>query len=116
MGADTRPGAAGIPCKAAREGLFAEVTIDQVAQRGDGLVRMGSIGAHCDRHPLAHLKGQDAQDAFRVSHGAIFDDFDLRVLELRGGLHEERRRPRMQADLVGDRQRTFGDRLARLLT
>src|SRR5439155_26966433 len=99
----------------ARAGLLAEVTIDQVGQCGDGFVRLWPLGADHDVRPLAYPEREDAQDALRISHGAIFIHLDLRVLEPRRGLHEERRRTRMQANLVRDRQRMFGYRLPRLL-
>src|SRR5437660_7446466 len=115
-GATTRPGAAAMPWSAARGGLLAEVTIDELGQGGDGLLRMWPVGADRDRRALAHAEGQHTKDALRVSHRASFDHLDLGVLEPRGGLYEERRRPRMQADFVRDGQWTFGYRLPRLLT
>src|SRR5438132_2917885 len=111
-GATTRPGAAAIPRRTDRGALLAKVAVDEVGKRRNGLVRVRPLGADRNRRPLADAEGQNAQHAFRVAHGAIFHDLDLRVLEPRGGLHEEGRRPRMQTDLVRDRERTFGDRLA----
>jgi hypothetical protein len=99
-----------MPRRTGRSGLLAKVAIDEVGERRDGLLRVRAVGANHYRRPLAHAQSQDAQHAFRISHGAILDDFNLRVLEARGGLHEKRGRPRMQANLVRDGQRTFGDR------
>src|SRR2546425_3875917 len=80
-GATTRPGAAAIPRRTGGDELLAKVAVDEVGERRDGLLRVWPLGADHDRRPLTHAERQDAKHAFRVAHGAIFHDLDLRVLE-----------------------------------
>src|ERR1700674_2489243 len=107
-GAKACPGAAAIPWSRLCSELFAEVTIDKVGERGDRGIRLRTVGAHRDRRSLADAQRQDIEDALGVSNLAVLLDLDARVFESCGRLHEERRRPSMQADLVHDCQAAFG--------
>src|SRR5947209_2050958 len=95
--------------------LLAEVTVHEVAECRDGRLSLRTFGPNEDGRALAHAHGEHPQDALRIARDAVLEDLHLRVLEARGGLHEERRRPGMEADLVRDRQRAFRDAQPALL-
>src|SRR5712692_5958081 len=107
IGATTLPGAAAMPWSCSRRGLLVEVTVDQVAQRRDGIVSMRAFGADDDGRALGDAEREDAEDALGVPRHAILEDLNPGVLESGRGLHEKRGRPRVQADLVGDGQRSL---------
>src|SRR6202165_5205002 len=107
-GAKACPGAAAIPWSRVRSELFAEVTIDEIGQRGDRGIRLRAVGAHRDRRSLADAQRQNIEDALGVSNLAVLLDLDARVFEASGRLHEKRGRPSMKPDLVHYGQTAFG--------
>ena len=97
-----------MPLSWVRPELFAEVTIDEVGERRHRGIRLRAIGANRDRRSLADAQRQDIEDALGVANEAVLHNFDARVFEASGRLHEERGRARMESDLVHDGQTAFG--------